>query len=332
MNTEILNPSKETYEKCALVIKEGGLVAFPTETVYGLGANALNGAAVKKIYEAKGRPQDNPIIVHVAERGEISDYAEISQIAKKLMEAFMPGPITLVLKRSGRICPEVSYGLDTVGIRIPLNPIARDFIKECRLPIAAPSANSSTRPSPTEAAHVLEDLGGKIPYIIDGGRCQIGIESTVVDATGNTPVILRLGKITPGMIRSVCGDVRISFEQPDKPASPGTKYIHYTPACECALIDSHEPKFIEQVVRAEVEKGRKVSLLCFSQFKMEGASVYLLGNDNFEAASNLFYLLRLAEKNSDIIFIEAAMGRGEFADSLLNRMIKSAGGNVITEP
>ncbi len=332
MNTEILKPSKETYEKCALAIKEGGLVAFPTETVYGLGANALDSAAVKKIYEAKGRPQDNPIIVHVADKGEIQEYAQVSQIARRLMEAFMPGPITLVLRRGSGICPEVSCGLDTVGIRIPLNPIAREFIKECKLPIAAPSANSSTRPSPTEAAHVLEDLGGKIPYIIDGGRCEVGIESTVVDATGNIPVILRLGKITPGMIRSACGDVRISFEKPDRPASPGTKYVHYAPACECALIDSHEPKFIEQVVREEVAKGRRVSLLSFIQPKVEGAAVYLLGKDNFEAASNLFHLLRLAEKNSDIIFIETAMGRGEFADSLLNRMMKSAGGKVITEP
>ena len=330
MNTEILNPSKETYEKCAKVIKEGGLAAFPTETVYGLGANALDGEAVKRIFEAKGRPQDNPIIVHVAEKEEIFQYCQMTQAAQKLM-TLMPGPLTLVLRRSSGISPEVSCGLDTVGIRIPSNPIARDFLKECELPLAAPSANSSTRPSPTEAAHVLEDLNGKIPYIIDGGKCQIGIESTVVDATGLIPVILRPGKVTAGMIRSVCGDVRIAGGDATKPASPGVKYNHYSPSCECALIDSHDHDFIESVIKADADKGKKVSLLCFGQPKIEYGTLYSFGKDNFEAANNLFSLLRLAEKSSDIIYIETAMGRGEFADSLINRMIKAAGGKVISE-
>ena len=200
----------EALSRAAQIIREGGLVAFPTETVYGLGADALNGQAVRTIFEAKGRPGDNPLIVHVSSLEEIPPLVrEIPDAAKRLMEAFWPGPMTLILPKSEKIPSCVSAGLDTVGIRLPASEAARDLIRESGCPIAAPSANRSGRPSPTTAQHVFEDMDGRIPMILDGGDSEVGVESSVIDATGEVPVILRPGGITPEMVEAVLGAVAV---------------------------------------------------------------------------------------------------------------------------
>ena len=209
MKTELLKVNEESVALGARLIREGELVGFPTETVYGLGANALDARAVAKIFEAKGRPQDNPLITHVACVEEIPPLVRaIPAAARKLMEAFWPGPMTLILPKADCIPDAVSAGLDTVGIRLPANADARRLIRAAGCPIAAPSANRSGRPSPTTALHVLEDMDGRIPLILDGGACQVGVESSVIDATGEVPVILRPGGITPEMVERVLGHVR----------------------------------------------------------------------------------------------------------------------------
>ena len=210
MKTELLKVNEESVALGARLIREGELVGFPTETVYGLGANALDARAVAKIFEAKGRPQDNPLITHVACVEEIPPLVRtIPAAARKLMEAFWPGPMTLILPKADCIPDAVSAGLDTVGIRLPANADARRLIRAAGCPIAAPSANRSGRPSPTTALHVLEDMDGRIPLILDGGACQVGVESSVIDATGEVPVILRPGGITPEMVERVLGHVRV---------------------------------------------------------------------------------------------------------------------------
>ena len=213
-------------------LKGGEVVGFTTETVYGLGADATNADAVKKIFEAKGRPSDNPLICHIASKDQIKDLvAEITPVAQELIDSFMPGPITVIMKKSSIIPDEVTAGLDTVGVRMPSNEVAAHFLKECGVPVAAPSANLSGSPSPTTALHVMNDMDGYVYGIIDGGECLFGLESTVVDATGEVPVILRPGAVTAAMIKDVCGDVKISgsLKEGETPKAPGMKYRHYAP-------------------------------------------------------------------------------------------------------
>ena len=236
MKTQLLKVNEDSIALGAKLIREGELVGFPTETVYGLGANALDAEAVVKIFEAKGRPQDNPLITHVSCVEEIPPLVRaIPAAAKKLMEAFWPGPMTLILPKADCIPNAVSAGLDTVGIRLPSNADARALIRAAGRPIAAPSANRSGRPSPTTALHVLEDMDGRIPLILDGGACQVGVESSVIDATGDVPVILRPGGITPEMVERVLGHVRVDehvmspLREGDVARSPGMKYKHYAP-------------------------------------------------------------------------------------------------------
>ena len=209
MKTQLLSACSETYDLAAEILKNGGLVAFPTETVYGLGGDALNPDSSRKIYAAKGRPSDNPLILHVSSRAMIGEIAsEITPLAEKLLAAFCPGPITLILKRKGIVPDAITGGLDTVGIRMPENDVARAMIKAAGVPVAAPSANLSGRPSPTTAEAVLHDLEGRVPLILDGGPCEFGVESTIVDCTGETAVILRPGAITEEMLEEVVGTVQ----------------------------------------------------------------------------------------------------------------------------
>ena len=332
MDTEILLPNKNTYNKCAKILANDELVAFPTETVYGLGANAFSTIAIEKIFKAKGRPNDNPLIVHTYNIDGIKDIAkEITPTAEKLINAFMPGPITIVLEKKDSINEIITAGLNTVGIRIPQNKVAIEFLKACAFPIAAPSANSSTRPSPTQAEHVFEDLKGKIPAIIDGGKCEIGIESTVVDATGDIPAILRPGKITAEDIKRVCGNVK-NDNSKGVIRSPGVKYRHYAPKCECILIKSNNAKFIENVFNNQKLNGKKTVLLCYQNIanKLNIANVINIGKDDTEASYNLFRFLRQAEKEYDLILLQSCSNIG-IGQSLYNRMIKSCGGNVINE-
>ncbi|MBR1797338.1 MAG: threonylcarbamoyl-AMP synthase [Clostridiales bacterium] len=240
-NTLFVTPDNEEGLKVAAeAVKNGEVVAFPTETVYGLGADALNGDAVRKIFEAKGRPGDNPLIVHIWDKSQIDDLvSEITPCAQALIDAFMPGPITVIMRKSDKIPNEVTAGLDTVGIRMPEHPLCNRFLKLCGCPVAAPSANLSGSPSPTTAHHVMNDMDGYIYGIVDGGSCRVGLESTVVDATGEVPVILRPGAVTGAMIDEVLrtrSEYAGALKQGQVPASPGMKYRHYAPGCEVRII------------------------------------------------------------------------------------------------
>ena len=247
MITQLLSPDTETYALAAEILKSGGLVAFPTETVYGLGANALDRDAVLSIFSAKGRPADNPLIVHIHDRKQLEPLCEIPERALPLMDAFWPGPLTILCTRKPAIPDQVTAGLPTVAVRMPSHPVARAMLEACALPIAAPSANSSGRPSPTTAAHVLEDMNGKIPLIIDGGMCDVGVESTVLDLCHGDPVILRPGGVTREMISgvlncevSIAGSVLRPLRENEKALSPGMRYRHYAPHAVVTLVQGPE--------------------------------------------------------------------------------------------
>jgi len=246
----------ENIKAAAKAVRDGEVVSFPTETVYGLGADALNAGAVKKIFEAKGRPGDNPLIVHIYDKSQIADLAsEVTPLAEKLMDAFMPGPITVIVKKSAAVPDEVTAGLDTVGIRMPRNEVCRKFLSYCGCPVAAPSANLSGSPSPTSALHVLNDMDGRIFAIIDGGECEVGLESTVVDATGEEPVILRPGAVTKAMIDEVASsDTRSeTLKEGETPKAPGMKYRHYAPDAEVEIIMLPEDVSEDDILIPETE-------------------------------------------------------------------------------
>ena len=250
------NPEPNLIQQAASVIRDGRLVAFPTETVYGLGADALNDRAVHDIFEAKGRPADNPLIVHVCNRQMLGVVASgLSKTAELLAERFWPGPLTLVLPRGSNVPASVSAGLDTVAVRMPRSRIALDLIRAAGRPIAAPSANISGRPSPTTAAHVLSDLDGRIDMVIDGGRTEIGVESTVLDVTQEPPVILRPGWITRGQLEAILGRVEASACNEKRRRSPGTRHRHYTPTAPVILTESVSPDSIRRLVSEKLGNG-----------------------------------------------------------------------------
>lgn len=346
--TEIIrisDPAAEAseIERAGQILREGGLVAFPTETVYGLGGNALLPESSRRIYAAKGRPSDNPLIVHIAETEELfSLAAEVPQPALTLAEAFWPGPMTLILKKSRAVPGQTTGGLDTVAIRLPSHPVARALIKAAGVPIAAPSANSSGRPSPTTAEHVIEDLFGKIDMIIDGGESDIGLESTIIDLTGEKPELLRPGFISEQAVTEVIGSVEkdpsilASPAEGTAPRAPGMKYRHYAPAADMYLISGEKEKVREKIrllVSEAGSRGEKPAVICASQDAgcFEGAAVFSVGSaeDEREIAHRLFSVLRETDKTGvDIIFAE--MLGGEQLDlAIKNRMLKAAGYKVI---
>jgi L-threonylcarbamoyladenylate synthase len=321
------------------IIKSGGIVAFPTETVYGLGASAYSETAVKKIYEAKGRPSDNPLIVHLSDSRDILKVArEIPENAKKLIEKFGPGPFTLILKKQPDIPDIVTAGLDTVGVRVPENEIARAFIKAAGVPIAAPSANISGKPSPTKAEHVVFDLDGKVDAIIKGGDSAVGVESTIIDVTGEIPTILRPGGITKEDIISVCGRVKIDdavlsgLKGNEKPKCPGMKYKHYAPDAEIIVVEGAKKctsEKIKELVRADRQKGIKVGVLSASSDEY-GADLYIFeGANNMEFANMLFGALREFDKcGIEKAYVQMCM-KDEMELAVKNRLYKSAGHNII---
>jgi L-threonylcarbamoyladenylate synthase len=249
-------PQQEAIDLAASIIRAGGLVAFPTETVYGLGADAMNESAVQKLFEAKRRPADNPLIVHVCSRDMLDLVArDIDERAHQLIQRFWPGPLTLVLKRKPEVAPSVSAGLPSVAVRMPANKIALELIRSARTAIAAPSANASGRPSPTTAAHVLEDLDGRIDLILDGGATNIGIESTVLDVTTNPPMILRPGAITIEMLTQVIGSVEQATSGEELRRSPGTRHRHYSPRARVVLIEHESLESIKQICESYLTKG-----------------------------------------------------------------------------
>lgn len=333
METLILKDTEQDIKKAGEILKNGGLIAFPTETVYGLGANGLDEEAVSKVYKAKGRPSDNPMILHIAEISEIYDIAEeLSEDGRKLVEAFWPGPLTVVVKRKPIVPDTTTGGLDTVGVRMPSDETARNLIKAAGVPIAAPSANLSGKPSPTMAEHVIKDINGRIDGIICGGKCQVGIESTVVSVVGDTPVILRPGKITKEDMSEVLGkEVKIdpaieitnakeTKNHDFKPMAPGMKYRHYAPEAEMLVIEGDEDKVKLEITKQKesLEKqGKKVGVIMF-------------GSDNFEvAAHDLFADLRkMDDENVDYIIAGAVKSEG-LGYAVMNRMLKSAGYNIL---
>ncbi|MBI5253824.1 MAG: threonylcarbamoyl-AMP synthase [Euryarchaeota archaeon] len=318
-------PSKRKIQTAAEIIRRGGLVAFPTETVYGLGANALDAGAVRKIFSAKGRPLDNPVIVHIAKKEELEKLARrIPKKAKILAERFWPGPLTLVLKKSRAVPKAATAGLDTVAIRMPRNRIALELISASGVPIAAPSANISGRPSPTSAKHVMQDLNGKIDAVIDGGAVDIGLESTVLDMTVRMPTILRPGGVALEELQNVIGRVVLYRKKgKEKPRSPGMKYRHYAPRAELILVgDSAKIPEIAGTLR-----GKKIGILATKETAMRytGAVEVVGSRKNLrEVARNLFSALRkLDESGVDVIISESFEEKG-IGLAIMNRLRKAA--------
>lgn len=321
---------REIVPFCAELIRKGEVVGFPTETVYGLGADALNVDAVKKIYEAKGRPSDNPLIVHVPNVEEARKVAEVSPLAEKLFSVFSPGPITIVLPKKQCIPYAVTAGLDTVGIRIPSHPVAREFLTACKTPVAAPSANLSKRVSPTTAEAVFDDMNGRVPAIIDGGACDVGIESTVLSLAAEQPTILRPGGITEEMLRPFLPTVKLFSGKVKVAPAPGMKYQHYAPIVPCVLYKT--------VCGAEREylrwtgEGKKPIVLAkknnVSFFEERGLHCLSVGETGEEFTANIFRLLRYCEKLYDVILVEEPSSQG-IEGSLMDRLKKSSGGITV---
>lgn len=340
INTRLLGETDSDIEIAAEIIRKGDLVAFPTETVYGLGANALDEEAVKKVYIAKGRPSDNPMIVHIYKKEQLYELAEnVTQDMLKLANCFWPGPLTMVVRAKSIIPKVTTGGLDTVAVRLPLHTTARALIEKAGVPIAAPSANLSGKPSPTEARDVIEDMDGKIHGIITGAGCNIGIESTVIDMTGKIPLILRPGYITLKDIAETLGkevllDKHLTikpdishreglneFTYEEKPKSPGMKYRHYAPNAEMIIYEGDKEKVLETITAEKIrrmEQGQKVEVILFNAVSPK------------EAARLFFAKLRECDrKGVDVILATAVQDEG-IGFAVMNRMIKSAGYNVIS--
>ncbi len=324
------------------IIKNGGLVAFPTETVYGLGADALNRAAAKKIYEAKGRPSDNPLIVHITNTEDlVKIVAEIPPEAEAVAEKFWPGPLTLILKKSGIVPYETTGGLDTVAVRMPGNEAARNLIDASGGFIAAPSANTSGRPSPTTAQHVKEDLDGAIDMILDGGPVDIGVESTILDLTVSPPVILRPGAVTKEMLTEVIGpvgeDAGLNLADPEvHPKAPGMKYRHYAPKAELRIVEGPMELVIPAIndlTAKAMAQGKKVGIIATEETygRYPEGDVKSIGTreDEDTIARHLFAILREFDQDGvDCIYSES-FSAGGIGSAIMNRLLKAAGHQII---
>ncbi len=324
--------SEKSYAQAVDLLNAGELVAFPTETVYGLGAVATNDSAVKKIYAAKGRPSDNPLIVHIGTFEELEKYVDdIPDNARKCMDAFWPGPLTMIFKvKPNVLATSVTAGLDTVGIRMPEHPVALKLLKMLGKPVAAPSANRSGKPSPTEGIHVEQDLAGKIPLILDGGATGVGVESTVIDLTLETPVILRPGAITKEMFEKVIGPVKQPTHIEQKagaPRAPGMKYTHYAPNAPVYLIERDQQQ-ISQAIEAVHQQGQKVALLAPQSFEHLTTPdwFFTLGESKEEMAANLFHALRACDLTDADIVLATVTSTDGVGSAIMNRLEKSAGG------
>lgn len=329
--------NKEKYQQAVGILTSGGVVAFPTETVYGLGALATNEQAVQKIFEAKGRPSDNPLIVHIGRQAEVVDYAaHITEDAKKLMTAFWPGPLTLVFdKIPGVIAPNVTPGVDTVGIRMPDHPVALGLLRALGGPLAAPSANRSGKPSPTDAEHVYEDLKGLIPLILDGGQTGIGVESTVLDMTTSPPSILRPGGTTQEMIEALIGPVHAGSKNPREqaPRSPGMKYMHYAPEAPLYVIAS-DVIAIREAVEALHAEGKRVAIIGPDELDIPAADWYFAvgpRNNNEAMASHLYKALRQCDLTEADLILAVETDLSGVGAAVMNRLTKAADGKHYME-
>lgn len=335
-NTEII-------ASAAQIIRNGGLVAFPTETVYGLGGDAFDENAAARIYEAKGRPSDNPLIVHISKIEDLVKVCDtVPDKAYILAEKFWPGPLTLIMRKNNRIPMSVTGGLNTVAVRLPAHEIARSLIAESGTFVAAPSANLSGRPSPTTGEHVIEDLNGRVDMIIDAGAIEIGLESTIVDLSEDIPVILRPGFITKEMLKEVIGEVSLDpalmtgVNSDIAPKAPGMKYRHYAPEADLTVIKGDRDKVIatmREMLHRDIQKGLKVGIMISLDNKeyFEEGEVICLGNsiDGEEIAKHLFAALREFDaRNVDVIYSEAFSEEG-IGHAIMNRLQKAAGHKTI---
>ena len=337
MKTLVLD--KTQIDTAANILKNGGVVGIPTETVYGLAADALNGEAVAKIFKAKGRPMDNPLIVHIADFSDITRFdlvSEIPESAKALAEAFWPGPLTMIMKRTDVVPKEVSAGLDTVAVRFPAHPVAQAVIKAADTPLAAPSANLSGSPSPTTARHVLNDMDGRIDAVLDGGSSEVGVESTVINLAAEVPRVLRPGGITVEMLREVLGEVEVDdavlhrLKDGVQAASPGMKYKHYAPKANVILLKGDDKAFISYV---NAHAGDEVCALCCDEDLLElSVKTLSLGrrNDYLTQARHLFDCLRRIDENGTVktVYSRLPSTRG-VGLAVYNRLIRAAGFEVI---
>lgn len=342
MNTSVISTTdpNEAAARGAEIIRAGGLVAFPTETVYGLGANGLDGAAVNRIFEAKGRPNDNPLILHVARKEDAFPlWAGEPPFARRLMDAFWPGPLTLIYYRAPQVPDEVTAGLDTVAVRLPDSVCARALIAQSGVPIAAPSANLSGKPSPTTAQHVLQDMDGRIPLILDGGPCRCGVESTVLSLVG-TPTILRPGVVTKEMLAAILGEVALApsilapLHEGEKAASPGMKYKHYAPNAQVLVVVGEAQAAARRLSALYDEltgQGKRVRIAATAEalpFYGDRPTA-LLGarQDPATLCSRLFSLLRELDEAADVILSEGVGTEGTGL-AFMNRLLRSAGFRV----
>lgn len=334
-----LYPEIEKIKKAAEIIRRGGTVVFPTETVYGLGANAFDPEAVKKIFVAKNRPMDNPLIVHIADINQLYEVA--SDIPEKILnisKIVWPGPLTFVLKKSPKVPKETTGGLNTVAVRMPAHPIALELIKESKVPIAAPSANLATRPSPTKAEHVIEDLNGKVDMIIDGGETFFGVESTVINVTVDPPQLLRPGPFSVEELERLFGKINIPEQARGTgefgiALSPGMKYKHYAPNKKLLVVENRNK--LDKIIEELENKGYKVALLCSKEvcqkFKDKKLEIIELGSESnlYEIAKNLFNAFRKLDKlNVDLGVIHSFSERG-IGLAIMNRMRKASGFSIV---
>lgn len=329
---------KTIYDKgitaAAEEIRRGGIVVFPTETVYGLGADATNASAVSRIFEAKGRPQDNPLIVHIAEKEDIFLAASsLTPDAQKLADAFMPGPISIIVKKSPSLAENVTAGLETVAVRMPVCPEARDFIRAAGVPVAAPSANISGKPSPTRAEHVIKDMNGRAGVILSGYDCVVGLESTVVDASVSPASILRPGAVTPEMISGVLGyEVRQSYRETLKgaPKAPGMKYRHYKPEARVICVHGDDPELLSRFVEktlSQAPAGSRCAAAVFDEVAVApGTAVYRLGSmhDPEEVSRQLFSALRRCDTDGITLAVVTSLPEGGIGDAFVNRLHKAS--------
>lgn len=348
MNTEIVkilsleDGGEIALKRAADIINSGGLVVFPTETVYGLGADATNSEAAKKIYAAKGRPSDNPLIIHISKPDDAEKYAYTSELYYKLAERFMPGPITLILKAKDSIPPETRGGLETVAVRCPEHKIANELIRLAGVPIAAPSANISGSPSPTSAAHVIDDMNGRVDMIIDGGEAEFGLESTILKIDQNDVItLLRPGRITKSEIEACVGKIEISsavtaaLSEGEKVLSPGMKYRHYAPKCPVVLIDG-EPSAAVSFIKEDAE-DKRIAVIVYTEDigifsdKLNAAEIIDFGarDDELTQAHRLFALLREADKKRFDKIYAPLPSREGLGLALYNRMIRAAAYNIV---
>jgi len=348
MKTKILKIDSNKFnaselQEAAQILRSGGLIAFPTETVYGLGADGLNPEASRKIYAAKGRPSDNPLIIHIADFEALNELTiECPEKGRKLAEAFWPGPITIIFNKSEKVPYSTTGGLDTVAIRMPSHPVAYELIRQSGVYVAAPSANVSGRPSPTKAEHVIEDMNGRIEMIIDGGKVEIGLESTIVDVTGPIPTILRPGYITASMIEAVIGPIEYDkavlarVKDPTVvPKAPGMKYKHYAPKGDLTIFEGNSEAVISAINKITVDKllaGYKIGIIATDEtiHRYPKGIVKTIGTrrDDATIGRGLFEILRdFDSEGAEYIFTES-FENNQLGQAIMNRLLKASGYHI----